>query len=79
MARRKRAGLSPAFMDAYRRERLEDFDSADFVASLGPDARAAVLFCVEREPAACHRSLLAERLREDLGVEVRHLLPDSCL
>nr|MBA3379353.1 hypothetical protein [Chloroflexia bacterium] len=34
-----------------------------------------MLFCVERVPAACHRSLLAERLAGDLGVEVMHILP----
>ncbi|HRO91039.1 MAG TPA: hypothetical protein PLC06_11125 [Promineifilum sp.] len=33
------------------------------------------LMCVEREPAACHRSLLAERLRQAWGVEVVHLVP----
>jgi hypothetical protein len=32
---------------------------------------------VEREPDACHRSLLAERLVQDLGVEVIHLQPET--
>jgi hypothetical protein len=76
IAKRQRAVLGQAFIDAYRRERLEGFDSAAFVAGLGPEARVAALFCVEREPAACHRSLLAARLAADLGVEVVHLLPD---
>ena len=67
--------LSPAFIESYRRERLDGFDSAGFLADLGPDARVVVLFCVEREPAACHRSLLAERLTHDLGVKVTHLTP----
>jgi hypothetical protein len=75
VAKRQRAVLSPAFADAYRRERLEDFDSAAFVASLGPGAQVVALFCVEGEPAACHRSLLAARLAQDLGAEVVHLLP----
>jgi uncharacterized protein (DUF488 family) len=77
VARRRRAVLSPAFEDAYRRERLASFDSAAFVGGLGPDARTVALFCVEREPAACHRSLLAARLTSDLGLEVVHLLPKS--
>jgi len=67
--------LSPAFVDAYRRERLDDFDSAGFVAALGPQARVVALFCVEGEPAACHRSLLADRLARDLGVRVTHVTP----
>jgi uncharacterized protein (DUF488 family) len=77
VARRKRAVLSPAFVEAYRRERLAGFDSAAFVESLGPDVQTAALFCVEREPAACHRSLLAARLEQDLGVAVMHLLPQG--
>jgi hypothetical protein len=54
---------------------LEEFDAAEFVASLGEGIETIVLFCVERAPAACHRSLLAERLAGDLGAEVMHLVP----
>jgi hypothetical protein len=46
IAKRQRAVLSPAFVDAYRRERLESFDSAAFLESLGPEARVIALFCV---------------------------------
>ena len=74
--KRKRAALGEVFITAYREERLAGFDSRKFIEQLGPSARAVALFCVEREPAACHRSLLAARLREDLGVEVVHLTPD---
>ena len=74
-ARRKRALLSPAFVEAYRKERLAEFDSDAFLASLGPETRIAALFCVEREAAACHRSLLAERLVRDAGVRVNHVVP----
>jgi len=79
VAKRQRAVLSPAFADAYRRERLEGFDSASFVAGLGPEAHVVALFCVEREAAACHRSLLAARLAQDLGAEVVHLTPQTLL
>ena len=34
------------------------FDRAAFLAELGPGAHVVALFCVEREPSACHRSLL---------------------
>lgn len=74
-AKRQRTVLDPAFAAAYRQERLAGFDSQQFLDDLGPDACVVALFCVEREPAACHRSLLATRLQRDLGVEVRHLLP----
>jgi len=74
-ARRKRALLSPAFVQAYRLERLAVFDSGAFLADLGSDTRVAALFCVEREAAACHRSLLAGRLAKEAGVHVTHLVP----
>jgi uncharacterized protein (DUF488 family) len=75
IARRKRSVLSPDFIASYRAERLAAFDSAAFVASLGPEARVVALFCVELEPAACHRSLLADRLQRDLGTAVAHIVP----
>ncbi len=76
VAKRARTQLSPAFIAGYNAERLADFDSAAFISSLG-DARVVALFCVEREPTACHRSLLAARLHADLGLPVRHLTPPS--
>jgi uncharacterized protein (DUF488 family) len=74
---RDRTSLSQEYLDAYGHEVLAGFDAAGFVASLGEGAGSIMLFCVERVPAACHRSLLAERLARDLGAEVEHiLLPD---
>jgi uncharacterized protein (DUF488 family) len=76
--KRKRSALSEAFIAGYRKERLSAFDSGKFVEQLGAEARTVALFCVEREPAACHRSLVAERLQQDLGAqcEVIHLMPN---
>ena len=73
----RRTRLAEKFTTGYRQECLRAFESRQFVAQLGPEARVAVLFCVEREPAACHRSLLAERLQQDSGLEVIHLRPDG--
>lgn len=77
IARRQRTALSPAFADAYRLECLAGFDSRQFVASLDEAARVVALLCVEREPAACHRSLLADQLARDLNTPVRHLTPGN--
>ena len=44
---------------------------APFIAAGG----AAALFCVERDPEACHRWLIAQRLAERHGVVVEHLRP----
>jgi hypothetical protein len=74
-AKRQRATLSEEFVSRYREEHLSAFDSRGFIRQLGPEARVVALFCVERAAAACHRSLLAERLQRDLGVEVVHLMP----
>ncbi len=75
IARRKRSVLSDTFTQGYRRECLAHFDSRKFVERFGREAKVVALFCVEREPAACHRSLLAERLKHDLGIKVEHLIP----
>jgi uncharacterized protein (DUF488 family) len=72
--KRQRTVLDPEFAAAYRQERLAGFDSRQFIVDLGPDAHVVALFCVEREPAACHRSLLATRLQRDLGLPVKHLI-----
>jgi hypothetical protein len=74
LAKRKRTVLGDAFIEGYQRECLEDFDSRKFIERIGPEAKVVALFCVEREAAACHRSLLGERLQKDLGVKVHHLL-----
>lgn len=75
VAKRKRTELSELFVKSYNEEHLRSFDSRKFLDQLGPDARVVALFCVERAPAACHRSLLAARLQRDLGLEVVHLTP----
>lgn len=73
-AKRQRQAISPEFADAYRQECLAEFDSQQFVADLG-EARVVALLCVERDAAACHRSLLADKLAQDLETQVVHLFP----
>lgn len=75
IAKRKRTALGEAFILAYRSEVLAQFDPASLMAEAGPDTQVLALFCVEREPAACHRSLVADQLRWDLSLEVEHLRP----
>lgn len=75
-AKRQRTQLSPAFIAAYEESCLTTFDPTQFLTELPTDAQVIAFFCVEREPAACHRSLLAHRLAQSLGVEVIHLLPE---
>jgi len=75
VAKRKRTELSGEFIAAYRETVLPNFYTSSFITSLPQDAKRVVLFCVEREPTACHRSLLAARLEQDLGITVTHLVP----
>jgi uncharacterized protein (DUF488 family) len=77
ITKRQRVGLDEAFLKGYQREVLAGFDTAAFVEKLGANARNIVLFCVERAPEACHRSILAQRLERDLGLRVSHLFPEA--
>ena len=72
VGKRSREVASPEYVERYRREILDRADVDAFVASLGGDG-ATALMCVEREPQLCHRSLVAERLAEQYGLDVRHL------
>jgi uncharacterized protein (DUF488 family) len=73
IAKRARDQLSDAFVQAYTSECLAAFDADRFLGDLGRNG-SICLFCVEREPAACHRSLVSNRLAES-GAAVRHLRP----
>ncbi|MGD9525879.1 DUF488 domain-containing protein [Pseudonocardia sp.] len=74
VGKRNRAALAPAYVERYTREILDPFDLDALVAELPRDSVTA-LFCVERDPQACHRSLVAERLRTEHGLPVTHLRP----
>lgn len=63
VAKRAREELSAAFIQSYELTCLRDFDTHNFLAELGSSARRVALFCVERKPSACHRSIVAQRLR----------------
>lgn len=75
VAKRARTKLGQTFTQAYEQECLSTFNSNEFVKKLGRNTRVIGLFCVEREPEACHRSLAAKRLAQDLELEVEHIRP----
>ena len=66
--------LAPEYIERYGRETLDRVDLSAIVSVMPTDA-ASALFCVERDPEACHRSLVAERLADEFGFEVMHLRP----
>jgi uncharacterized protein (DUF488 family) len=71
--KRSRSVLAPAYVESYTEEVLDRVELDPIVRFVG-DSQAALL-CVERDPEACHRSLVAERLRDEFGFEVEHLRP----
>ncbi len=73
--KRSREVLGPAFIEAYQAERLNDLDVDGFLESLGPAIQTAAFFCVERDAAACHRSLLAQKIANSHSLGVIHLTP----
>jgi uncharacterized protein (DUF488 family) len=74
VGKRSRAELAPEYRERYLREILDRADLASVVSEL-PGGAAAALLCVERDPEACHRSLVAESLAAEHGVAVTHLRP----
>jgi uncharacterized protein (DUF488 family) len=74
VGKRSRVELARAYVDRYEPEILDLVDLAELAASLPADGISALL-CVERDPEACHRSLIATRLEGEHGVRVIHLRP----
>ena len=74
VGKRSRTELAPEYVERYTRDILGQVDLRPLVDEL-PDDGAAALLCVERDPEACHRSLVAERLEHEHGVAVTHLRP----
>jgi len=71
--KRSRTVLSPEYADRYTEEVLDQADLEPVVKWVG--GASAALLCVERDAEACHRSLIAARLRRDWGFSVEHLRP----
>ena len=74
VGKRSRVELAPVYARRYTAEILDRADLSALAAELPADG-AAALFCVERDPEACHRSLVAQRLDAEHGVAVTHLRP----
>ena len=71
--KRSRTVLAPEYVDGYTEEILDRVDLAPIVKWIG--GSKAALLCVERDPEACHRSLVAARLQRDWGFSVEDLRP----
>ena len=74
VGKRSRRELAAEYACRYTTEILECVNLTPIVSAL-PTGGTAVLFCVERDPEACHRSLIAQRLTKQYGVTIEHLRP----
>jgi uncharacterized protein (DUF488 family) len=74
VGKRSRTQLAREYRERYIAEILDRADLDALVAEL-PNDRATALMCVERDPEACHRSLIAERLAGQYGLDELHLRP----
>jgi uncharacterized protein (DUF488 family) len=71
--KRSRTILAPEYARLYRERILDPVDLEPIVKWVG--GSSAALLCVERDPEACHRSLIAARLCDEWDFEIEHLLP----
>jgi uncharacterized protein (DUF488 family) len=71
--KRSRTVLAPAYVERYTEEILDRADLDPIVRFIGRST--AALLCVERDAAACHRSLVAARLAGEYDFRVVNLRP----
>lgn len=72
--KRSRDCLGDVFIKEYEKNILNDFDFNNLVDRLkNENAQNVVFFCVEHNAAACHRSLVAEKLNEKYNYPIKHL------
>ncbi|MEV4165765.1 DUF488 domain-containing protein [Nonomuraea dietziae] len=74
VGKRSRRELAVEYARRYTTEILDRADLTPIVSEL-PSRGTAALLCVERDPEACHRSLIAQRLTEQHHVTIEHLRP----
>jgi uncharacterized protein (DUF488 family) len=75
VGKRSRAVLDAQYVERYVSEILDRADLDALVAEFPSDASTALL-CVEADPEACHRALIADRLAERHDIPVTHVRPE---
>jgi uncharacterized protein (DUF488 family) len=71
--KRSRTVLSPAYVERYTEEILDPADLDPLIRFIGRST--AALLCVERDAAACHRSLIAARIAREQGARIENIRP----
>jgi hypothetical protein len=65
--------ISQVYAQRYTEEILDPVDLDPIIRFIGRST--AALFCVERDAAACHRSLIAARIARETGARIENLRP----
>jgi uncharacterized protein (DUF488 family) len=71
--KQQRTELGRAFIEAFAHDVLGTQEPALLLAKLPMTVKRPCLFCVERTPSACHRSVVADWIHSRLGTPVVHL------
>jgi uncharacterized protein (DUF488 family) len=74
VGKRSRTELAEEYRKRYNDEILDQVDLGTIIETL-PTGTASALMCLERDPEACHRSLIAQRMAQNYSVSVLHLRP----
>jgi len=74
VGKRSRIELAVEYTRRYTDEILDRIDFVPLVSVL-PSTGTTALLCVEQDPEACHRSLIAQRMVEQCRAIVEHLRP----
>ncbi|WP_246186773.1 DUF488 domain-containing protein [Microlunatus speluncae] len=74
VGKRSRRELAAEYCRRYTAEILAGVDLTP-VVSAPASGTVAALLCVESDPEACHRSLIAGRLALEHGIAIEHLRP----
>lgn len=76
VGKRSRVKLAPEYIRRYVDEILDQVALDPIVATM-PIHGTTALLCVEADPEACHRSLIAARLADEYDARVTHLRRDG--
>jgi len=72
--KRERDNLEMSFIELYKRMILDNFDIKSFIDLLEKmQSKNVVLFCVELNHQACHRSIVTEEIESKTGLKSIHL------
>lgn len=71
---RERSELDEKFKNIYKKEILEKYDLAHLLSELKRlNAQNVLFFCLEKDPCACHRSLVTAKIQAMYQIPIKHL------